>query len=101
MRNQNSVKGEKGVKRVSLEVVNEIPTHKPIGNFECFLQFVFSNLIVNSTGRTSTLNKPMFHMGSSFDDKSDDESVFEVNGASNNNNTANVKDENIPLVPRK
>lgn len=45
------------------------------------------------------MNKPIFHMGSSFDDRSDDES----NSAAifNNNNNKNVKDENIPLVARK
>ena len=45
------------------------------------------------------MNKPIFLMGSSFDDRSDDES----NSAAvfNNNNNKNVKDENIPLVARK
>lgn len=38
-------------------------------------------------------------MGSSFEDKSDEE--FESNGAFNNNNVNKVKDENFPLVPRK
>jgi hypothetical protein len=38
-------------------------------------------------------------MGSSFEDKSDDESNYEMNGLNNNNK--NVKDENIPLVARK
>jgi hypothetical protein len=39
-------------------------------------------------------------MGSSFEDKSDDEG----NGLTifaNNNNNKNIKDENIPLVARK
>lgn len=43
------------------------------------------------------LNKPIFHMGASFDNI-EDEINFEVNG---NNNCKKVKDENIPLVPRK
>lgn len=54
---------------------------------------------------SSTLSKPIFHMGASFDDKSDDESTYESNGIvinnNNNNNNKNVKDENIPLVSRK
>lgn len=57
------------------------------------------------TGRTSTtsLNKPIFHMGASFEDKSDDEGSHETNGLGmfTNNNNKNVKDENIPLVARK
>lgn len=49
------------------------------------------------------LNKPMFHMGASFDeDRSDDESNYQSNGnLQNNNNCRSVKDENIPLVSRK
>lgn len=39
-------------------------------------------------------------MGSSFEDKSDDES-FETNGSVGNNNCKHAKDENIPLVQRK
>lgn len=43
-------------------------------------------------------------MGSSFEDKSDDEGNYESNGLTifaNNNNSKAVKDENIPLVARK
>lgn len=48
---------------------------------------------------TTTLGKPIFHMGASFEDKDEDEE-FEMNG-SVNNNSKSVRDENIPLVPRK
>lgn len=46
------------------------------------------------------LNRPMFHMGTSFEDKSDDESLFDTNGNIDVNGK-NGKDENIPLVTRK
>jgi hypothetical protein len=53
---------------------------------------------------SSTLSKPIFHMGTSFEDKSDEEMSYESNGMTifnNNNNSKNAKDENIPLVARK
>lgn len=59
--------------------------------------------MIPSAGRqsTSTLGKPMFHMGASFDDKDEDEE-FEMNGSiSHNNNSKSVRDENTPLVSRK
>jgi hypothetical protein len=97
LRHQGSVKNDKSVKRVSLEVVNEIPGHKTLGELE--IGSLTSLEDASLAGRTSTtsLNKPIFHMGSSFEDKSDDESNYE----GLNNNNKNVKDENIPLVARK
>lgn len=58
--------------------------------------------MIQSAGRqsTSTLGKPIFHMGASFDDK-DEEEEYEMNGSVSNNNSKSVRDENIPLVPRK
>jgi hypothetical protein len=99
LRHQGSVKNEKSVKRVSLEVVNEIPGHKTLGKLEFDSLTSFEDASLPGRTSTTTLNKPIFHMGSSFEDKSDDESNYEMNGLNNNNK--NVKDENIPLVARK
>lgn len=60
------------------------------------------NIVIKPlTGRQSTsLAKPIFHMGASFE--SDEEPLYESNGVvNNNNNNKGTKDENIPLVARK
>lgn len=104
LRHQNSVKNDK-IKRVSLEVVNEKPSHKSMSELLSYSN-QNSRKLKNffSTGRNSSmLNRPIFHMGSSFEDKSDEESLFESNGSAVtiNNNSKGVKDENIALLTRK
>lgn len=102
LRHQNSVKNEK-VKKVSLEVVNEKP-YKSLGQLSTRSLSVHYSLYSSITAivlrQSSTLNKPIFHMGASFEDRSDEEALSETNGTLNNN-CKGVKDENYPLMPRK
>ncbi|KAG5674400.1 hypothetical protein PVAND_004374 [Polypedilum vanderplanki] len=79
LKHQNSVKSEKGLKRVSLEVVDEKPSRM-------------------SRQSSMMKNDKLYCMGTSFDERSDDESYEEFSVPVPRNSSNKNLVESIPLM---